>query len=257
MRIAIRNSKGAQPNSKACNSPLHCPQLVYSARSGCGASGGDLCLNKSLESMCIFLKRRAEIRKRFTPCLEDSTKTSLYALQWQCGHGCWLDYSKNVMRLLRTGRGFAEVERRFWPEGGVETRAIFFSKEQSQKWMVKTRRDWKAAWQSSQPISHDSCQKSVVFKTGSYGTYYKGEITLGSSWHTRLSPELFSSSTEQLFWEKMRNFIYKIGIEQPLGPQGRSNDSISVKENLPLLRKVQLSAADVIQDDSLIKVLKT
>lgn len=88
----------------------------------------DLCINRSLESLRIFLKGRAEVRKRLTPCSVDSTQTSLYALQCQCGHGCWLDYAKNVMQFLRTGRGFAEVERRFWPGGGVETRAIFFFK---------------------------------------------------------------------------------------------------------------------------------
>lgn len=109
----------------------------------------DLCINKNLESLHIFLKGRAEVRKRLTLCSVDSTQTSLYALQCQCGHGCWLDYAKNVMQFLRTGRGFAEVERRLWPGGGVETRAIFFSKEQSQKWTGKSRRDWKAAWQPS------------------------------------------------------------------------------------------------------------
>lgn len=113
MRTAIRNSKGAQHISKARNSPLLYPQLVYSARSGCGASGGDLRINKSLESMRIFLKGRAEVGKRLTACSEDSTQTTLYALQCQCGYGCWLDYAKNVMQFLRTGRGFAEVERRF------------------------------------------------------------------------------------------------------------------------------------------------
>lgn len=56
----------------------------------------------------------------------------------------------------------------------------------------------------------------------------------------------------------MRKFIFTIGIEQPPGPQRRSNVRISVeKRNLPLLRKVQMSAPDVIQDGSLIKVLET
>lgn len=210
--------------------------------------------------MRIFLKGRAEVRKKLTACSKDSTQTSLYALQCQCGHGCWLDYAKNVMQFLRTGRGFAEVERRFWPGGGVETRAIFFFFFQKSK----ARNEWAKAEGIERlpdslpsPSPTTAGRKASCSKLACAVLITREKLPLGSSWHTRLSPELFSSSTEQLIWEQMRKFIYRIGTEQPPGPQGRSNVRISVKENLPLLRKVQLSAADVIQADSLIKVLET
>lgn len=52
----------------------------------------------------------------------------------------------------------------------------------------------------------------------------------------------------------MRKFIYKIGIKQPMGPQRRSNDSISVNVNLNVTESSSESVADVFQDDSLIKI---
>lgn len=78
--------------------------------------------------MCIFFKGRVKVRKWLTSCSEDSASHSLHALQCRCGHGCWLDYTKNVMQFSRTGRGLAKMERRFWPGGGVETRAVFFKR---------------------------------------------------------------------------------------------------------------------------------
>lgn len=219
----------------------------------------DLCINKSLESLRIFLKGRAEVRKRLTPCFVDSTQTSLYALQCQCGHGCWLDYAKNVMQFLRTGRGFAEVERRFWPGGGVETRAIFFfQKSKARNEGAKAEEIERLPDSLPSPSPTAAGRRASCSKLARTELITREKLPLGSSWHTRLSPELLSSSTEQLFWEQMRKFIFTIGIEQPPGPQRRSNVRISVeKRNLPLLRKVQMSAPDVIQDGSLIKVLET
>lgn len=147
---------------------------------------------------------------------------------------------KNRKRFCRSGK---KILTRGWSGNQGN---FFFQKSKARNERAK-----------AEGIATTAGRKASCSKLACAVLITREKLPLGSSWHTRLSPELFSSSTEQLFWEQMRKFIYRIGTEQPPGPQGRSNVRISVKENLPLLRKVQLSAADVIQDDSLIKVLET
>lgn len=107
MRTEIRNGKGTQLTSEVHTIPLYTIPNLYSLLiSGCGGSEADLCINKSLKNIYIYIyfpKGRAEVRKGLMPCSEDSASDSrLSALQCQCGHECDA-ILKNRKRFGRNG----------------------------------------------------------------------------------------------------------------------------------------------------------